>query len=87
MGTFAFDKQGQLYLANAKGDATKYSQYYTDKLVDAIGKPQTIDIEINTTPNRVGVASDGSIVKDFKADGVNTEQVNLDSRLIGGGVT
>lgn len=87
MVRFAFDKNGYLYHASSKGDATKYSQYYTDKLVEGIGAKETIDIEINATPNKVGLDSDGSIVRDFKADGVNTEQVNLDTRKYGDGVT
>jgi RHS repeat-associated protein len=46
VGTFAFDNDGKLYQANAKGDATKYSQYYSDKLVEGISSDKKITITI-----------------------------------------
>ncbi|NNV55079.1 hypothetical protein GD597_06390 [Panacibacter sp. KCS-6] len=46
VGTFAFDKNGVLYQASAKGDATKFSKYYADKLVEGINSDKKITIAI-----------------------------------------
>ena len=46
VGTFAFDKTGKLYQVSAKGDATKFSQYYSDKLVEGINSDKIITVKI-----------------------------------------
>lgn len=83
VGSFAFSKTGHLYLANAKGDATKYSQYYTDKLVAAIGASETIEIEIKQITKKPVFAADGKTIVKEGSD----EEVNLDTRKYSGGVT
>jgi len=49
LGTFAFNEAGELHQVKATGDATKYSTYYRDKLVEAINDPDLIDISISQT--------------------------------------
>ena len=50
LGTFAINETtGRLYLLNSNGDATKYSTYYRDRLILAIGDPDVIAIKIGTS--------------------------------------
>ena len=46
LGLFAFDKSGKLYQVRATGDATKFSSYYRDKLVEGIESDKTITVNI-----------------------------------------
>jgi RHS repeat-associated protein len=46
LGTFAFNKTGHLYLANAGGDSSKFSSYYSKQLVAAINDADKINISI-----------------------------------------
>ena len=49
LGVFAFDKNGELYLKSPKGDASKYSKYYQDRLVEAINDEDLIVISVSNT--------------------------------------
>lgn len=50
LGTFGFDKNGELYLKSASGDASKFSTYYRDRLVEAINETNNlIVIDIDQT--------------------------------------
>ena len=73
LGTFAFNDKGQLYLEKAGGDDSKYSKYYSDKLVDAINDNNTITITL--AQNIEVTAPDGSL------------SVDLDTPEYGGAVT
>jgi RHS repeat-associated protein len=73
VGTFAFNKEGKLYLAKAGGDTSKYSQYYTDKLIQAIGKNEKIEIKL--LEKVIVNAPDGNL------------EINLDTRQYGGAAT
>lgn len=82
VGTFAFDKKGNLYQSKKSCDATKYSQYYSDRLVAAIGDSETINIEIGSKVKEPGLAADGkTLIK-----GVDKE-IDLETRRWGGGTT
>jgi len=70
LGTFAFDRNGELYLKSPKGDASKYSKYYQDRLVEAINqKENTIVIDIES----------------HYLDPEDNKTKNLDDPLTGGG--
>jgi RHS repeat-associated protein len=58
LGTFAFNKSGKLYLANAGGDSTKFSKYYQTQLVAAINAKEKINISIGQTYHDKGVTKD-----------------------------
>jgi uncharacterized protein RhaS with RHS repeats len=58
LGTFAFNKSGQLYLAKSGGDATKYSSYYQKQLVSAINDKEKINVSIGQTYQSNGVTKD-----------------------------
>jgi RHS repeat-associated protein len=82
VGTFAFDKNGVLYQASAKGDATKFSQYYSDKLVAAINdKSHKIEVLIGNDIKGATLNSDG---KTMTKDAGSAQNVDKES---GGGVT
>ena len=82
LGLFDFNAAGELYQVRATGDATRYSTYYRDKLVEAINNPLTIEIEIkNNIIEPLENSVTGELVKD--ASGVALD-VDVDR---GGGVT
>ncbi len=72
LGTFAFDKNGELYLKSPKGDASKYSKYYQDRLVEAINDKDLIVIDVSNT---------------FIDDKGNTQNTDDTKNGGGGGVT
>ena len=49
LGTFGFDKAGNLQLQNESGDDSKYSSKYQGRLVEAINSDKTIDITVSPT--------------------------------------
>ena len=49
LGTFAFNKSGELYLAKSGGDASKFSSYYQKQLVAAINDKEKINVSIGQT--------------------------------------
>jgi RHS repeat-associated protein len=63
LGTFAFNKSGQLYLAKASGDVSKFSSYYQKQLVAAINDKEKINISIAQT-----FQSSGGTTKDVDKD-------------------
>ncbi len=81
LGTFAFNKSGQLYLKNSKGNEAKYSKYYQEKLVEAIKSDKKIEIAIATEAPYYKVSSDGKTLEETG----NGKLVNVDEN--GGGIT
>jgi RHS repeat-associated protein len=81
LGTFAFNKSGQLYLKNSKGNEAKYSRYYQEKLVEAIKSDKKIEIAIATEAPYYKVGSDGKTLEETG----NGRLVNVDEN--GGGIT
>ncbi|HJU41066.1 MAG TPA: RHS repeat-associated core domain-containing protein [Tahibacter sp.] len=71
LGTFRFDKEGNLKMESSKGDASKQSQYYQSKLNEAIKSPDTITLDI------------GPVFVDPRTNEIRS----LDSPKLGGGVT
>jgi len=72
----------ELYQVKATGDVTKYSTYYRDKLVAAIGKSQTINIEIKKAETTPLIGADGKTLVP-NPTGV---PINIDVNS-GGGIT
>lgn len=82
LGTFAFDKNGKLYQVSAKGDASRYSKYYADKLVAAINdKTYKIEVLIGNDIKGATLNADG---KTMDKDKGAAQNVDAES---GGGVT
>lgn len=84
-GTFDFDKSGKLYLAKTGGDTSKYSQYYTDRLVKAIGEKEKIVIQIAPDTKEKDLASDGVSLID-KPNGATIAVAGDGEGLTQGGV-
>lgn len=47
LGTFKFDKNGNLEIVSIKGDNSKYSKYYQEKLLGAIKSENTMEIYVS----------------------------------------
>jgi RHS repeat-associated protein len=49
VGTFGVDKSGNLMVVSPKGDASKFSSFYSSELKAAINAKQTISVSVNPT--------------------------------------
>ncbi len=88
LGTFAFKQNGELYLKSNKGNGSKYSEYYRDRLVEAIkdkdliviSKSETfIDDEGKTQKTDDPVKGGGggvTIIQEFKTTDIKTGVTN-----------
>ncbi|WP_342238876.1 RHS repeat-associated core domain-containing protein [Inquilinus sp. OTU3971] len=49
LGTFGFDRNGELQRTNDVGDDSRFSRTYSDKLKDAIESDKTVEVDVTTT--------------------------------------
>lgn len=77
-GVFAFNEAGELYLVKST-NTEGFSDYYENRLVEAINDDQTITVEINERVERTRNREDGTIER------VGEKRQSVDE--LGGGVT
>jgi RHS repeat-associated protein len=80
LGVFAFDKNGNLYLKNPKGDKNNFSEYYQKRLVQAINDDDLITVVVMPVIVEPGVRK-GELVR-----GGSKILYDVDEQA-GGGVT